>query len=527
MFEHANKFNAYLVGGGIAALATAVYLIRDAHKSGDDIYIFEQDSVLGGCLDGTGSAEQGYVIRGGRMFEEHFVCSWDLFSVIPSLSDPNKTLKDEFFEFNQTFKTESHCRLLKDGRKLDVSSYGLSNKDSIEMLRLIVRSEESLGDSRIEDCFSPSFFETTFWMLWQTTFAFQTWSSAIEMKRYFTRFIHLLPGFNQLKGILRTEYNQYDSVIRPIEKWLNQQGVHFLLNSQVTDIDFDLNSDIKIATSLRCVVDGEEKTIDLVKNDYLFITNGSMVEGASIGSMTSAPNTRSESCSGSWQLWKNIASKSPDFGRPTVFCDHTDLSKWESFTVTLKDASFFDYMESFTGDKAGTGGLVTFTDSSWLMSIVLAYQPHFIGQPENIHVFWGYGLFPDNVGDCVEKKMSDCSGEEILTELFHHLKIKDKQQHYFDKANCIPCMMPFIDSQFMPRKFGDRPQVVPKGANNFAFIGQFAELPDDCVFTVEYSVRSAMTAVYSLMGLNMHVPPIYQGSHDLHVLVDALGAIRR
>ncbi len=518
---------AYIVGGGIASLASAAYLIREGHMAGGDIHIFEQDPVLGGCLDGSGSTEQGYLIRGGRMFEAHFGCTFDLFAGIPSLEDPAQTMEEEFRAFNETFKSESHCRLLRAGAKLDVSSYGLSNADNYDMLKLLFRSEESLADARIVDCFSDAFFVTNYWYLWQTTFAFQKWSSAAEMRRYALRFIHLLPGFNQLKGILRTRYNQYDSIIRPIEKWLTGQGVQFRLNSVVTDIDFDLAGETKTATTLHVSQAGAPKRIELAATDYVFITNGSMVDGASIGSMTRAPTLEAGSDTGSWALWQKLAAKSPAFGRPAVFCGDIDRSKWESFTVTLEDSPFFDFMETFTGNVAGTGGLVTFTDSSWRMSLVLAAQPHFIGQPENVDVFWGYGLYPDNVGDYVKKRMADCSGAEIVREVCHHLRITDRYDEFFSNANCIPCMMPFIDSQFMPRQPGDRPKVVPAGARNFAFIGQFAELPQDCVFTVEYSVRSAQTAVFTLLALAREVTPIYEGHHDIQVLMDALAATRR
>ncbi len=522
-----NESNAYLVGGGIAALASAVYLIRDGGLAGERIRILEQGSVLGGALDGSGSPEDGYLIRGGRMMEAHFVCTWDLLSGIPTLDDPNRSVKTECDEFNRRFVTQSHCRLLRGGEKVDVSSYGLSNRDSLDMLQLMFRSEESLGDSRIADCFSPGFFNTNFWYLWQTTFAFQTWSSAAEMRRYFIRFIHLLPGFNQLIGILRTVHNQYDSVVLPIEKWLKDRGVKFLLRTSVRDIEFDVQTERKRATALHCVHGGVEERVQIGPGDYVFITNGSMVEGSSIGSMTTAPALGAKTDAGAWALWERIAQKSPEFGSPSTFCAHIDLSKWESFTVTLKDSRFFDFMERFTGNVAGTGGLVTFTDSNWLMSLVLARQPHFRGQPENIHVFWGYGLFPDQRGNRVTKKMSECTGEEIIEELCHHLRVTDKQSEYFAGAICIPCIMPFIDSQFLPRKPGDRPRVVPRGAVNFAFIGQFAEVPDDCVFTVEYSVRTAQTAVYSLLGLGKEVSPIYRGHHDIHVLIDALSAVRR
>ena len=118
------------------------------------------------------------------------------------------------------------------------------------------------------------------------------------------------------------------------------------------------------------------------------------------------------------------------------------------FTVTLKNTVFFDRMEAFTGNKAGTGGLVTLKDSNWLMSVVLAHQPHFFGQPEDVRVFWGYGLHPDRVGNFVAKPMGECTGKEILRELLGHLNFGLET---IVSANCIPCRMPYITSMFMPR----------------------------------------------------------------------------
>jgi len=518
---------AYLVGGGIASLASAIYLVKEGHLSGKNIHILEQEDKIGGALDGSGSPDEGYLIRGGRMHEEHFVCLWDLLSNIPTLDHPDKTVRDETFEFNKKIMTSSKSRLLKEGRKMDVSSYGLGNRDKFDMLKLIFHPEEALGARRIEEWFSPDFFKTVFWLLWSTTFAFQRWSSVAEMRRYFIRFIHLLPDFHKLGGIMRTVYNQHDSVVLPIKTWLKDQGVQFSMNSPVTDINFDIKDGEKSARAIHYLVDGEPKKILLSKDDYLFITLGSMVESSSIGSMTSPPLLKPKAPAGAWALWDNIAAKHKDFGRPGVFCDSIDLSKWMSFTVTLKDPTFFKHMEEFTGNVAGTGGLVTLTDSNWYMSVVLAHQPHFINQPEDVFVFWGDGLLPDKEGNFVRKKMSDCTGEEILIELFSHLGIMEKMKPIMDKANCLPCMMPFIDSQFMPRVAGDRPQVRPEGSTNFAFLGQFVEVPDDCVFTVEYSVRTAQMAVYSLLNLKKEVSPVYKGIHDINVLLDGFKAINR
>ena len=94
-----------------------------------------------------------------------------------------------------------------------------------------------------------------------------------------------------------------------------------------------------------------------------------------------------------------------------------------------------------------------------------------------------------------------------------------------DVVNCIPVAMPFIDSLFMPRGAGDRPKVLPDGASNFAFLGQLAEQPRDCVFTVEYSVRSAQTAVYGLFETDKSVIPVYDSIHKPQVLIRAMKAI--
>ena len=86
-------------------------------------------------------------------------------------------------------------------------------------------------------------------------------------------------------------------------------------------------------------------------------------------------------------------------------------------------------------------------------------------------------------------------------------------------------MMPFITSQFLRREKGDRPDVVPEGWYNLGFVGQFVELPDDVVFTVEYSIRSAQAAVSRLLGLKTEPPPVYKGQIMPGVLFKAFKAL--
>ncbi len=516
----------YLIGSGIASLASAVYLEKDVKIPGENIHILEKDSIPGGALDGAGNAEKGFVVRGGRMHEKHYECYWELLSHIPSLEDPNISVRDESYDFNERFVSNAQARLLKGGKKIDVSSYGLSFKQQAALLKLTYVSEKSLGNKRIEDWFEQAFFDTNFWYIWTTMFAFQKWSSLAEMRRYMKRFIHLVAGLNRLGGVMRTKYNQYDSVVRPMKKYLEAKGVKFEMGKEVVDIDFNLAVDKKTATILYLKNKNE---IVLKKNDYVFITNGSITESTDNGSWDSPAKLKGLEASGAWQLWKKIAPKDPAFGDPSPFCDHIDLQKWYSFTATIKDSTFHDYMENFSGNVDGTGGLVTLTDSNWLMSFVIARQPHFPNQPDDVKIFWGYGLYPDRKGNYINKTMAECTGAEILEELYYHLKIQEIMKPITNagKVNCIPVAMPFIDSLFMPRNLGDRPNVVPKGATNFAFLGQFAEVPKDCVFTVEYSVRTAQTAVYELFDIGKKVHPMYDSVHNPKYLLDALIAISR
>jgi len=518
--------NVYLIGSGIASLASAVYLEKDAGVPGQNIHILEKDKIAGGALDGAGNAEKGFVVRGGRMHEMHYECYWELLSHIPSLEDPEVSVRDESYEFNERFVSNGQARLLKAGKKIDVSSYGLSFSQQADFLKLTYVSEKSLGNKRIEDWFDHDFFETNFWYIWTSMFAFQKWSSLAEMRRYMKRFIHLVDGLYKLGGVMRTKYNQYDSVVRPMRGYLEEKGVQFEMDREVVDIDFDISADRKTATILHMK---DKSEILLGENDYVFFTNGSITESTDNGSWDRPAKLKGIAESGSWTLWKKIAAKDPAFGNPAPFCDNIDLQKWYSFTATMQDSTFLDYMENFSGNVDGTGGLVTLTDSNWLMSIVIARQPHFPTQPKDVKIFWGYGLYPDRKGNYVDKTMAECTGAEMLEELYYHLKIQDLMKPITDagKVNCIPVAMPFVDSLFMPRVRGDRPEVIPEHATNFAFLGQFAEAPKDCVFTVEYSVRTAQMAVYGLFETGKEVHPMYDSAHNPKYLLGALKAISR
>lgn len=512
----------FMVGGGIGCMAAAAFLIRDAGVPGGNITIYEALPLLGGSLDGAGNPQDGYSMRGGRMLTtDNYECTWGLFKSIPSLRDPHMSVFAETIEFNERIKSHSRARLVDANRAIvDVSSMGFTMSDRLELVRIAEASEERLGASRITDWLSPPFFTTRFWYMWQTTFAFQPWHSAVEFKRYLHRFMKEFSRIETLAGVKRTVFNQYDSLVRPLQSWLEQQGVKVRKGRMVTDLAVSSIDGKFAATALTVRQDGSTETVAVGADDFVLLQNASMTDASSLGSMTRAPTPLTKVDSGGWALWERLAKVHPEFGNPAAFNSSIPESYWASFTVTLEDAAFFDNMEAFSGNQAGTGGLVTFKDSRWLMSIVLAHQPHFANQPEGVYVFWGYALHPDRVGDFVAKPMSGCGGRDILRELCGHLNFDFDAN--FTTANCIPCRMPYITSMFMPRRKGDRPLPVPSCAKNLAMVSQFVEIPEDVVFTVEYSVRAAQTAVYQLCGIEREIPPILHHDRSVKVNFDAV-----
>lgn len=522
---------AYLVGSGIATLAAAFFLIRDGHMEGKNITIFERKSVNGGALDGSGNLEDGYIIRGGREMEEHYECTWDLFGDIPTLEDPERTVLDDMKEINDWDPNVSAKRVIQNrGEKVDSSTLGLKDHHIKQLTKLFLAKEEDLGNLTVKQFFTPDYFETNMWLLWRSMFAFQTWHSVVEMKRYMERFIHLLPGMTELRNILSSRYNQYDSFVLPLVKWLEDHGVKIENNTLVTDLDIEISGKEKSVTGIHLVQNGEEKHIKTTRSDLVFVINGSMTEGSTLGSMNKAPELNRE-LGPVWSLWKNIAAKDPAFGKPEIFYENIDKTKWESFTVTFKDSKIAGIIRNFTNrdpysGRVVTGGIITIKDSNWGMSFTLSRQPHFANQSDNVLVLWAYGLFADNEGDYIKKKMSECTGEELLTELLYHIGVEgDLMEEIVDSAIVIPAMMPHITSQFMPRVKGDRPEVVPEGSVNLAFLGQFVEMEGDCVFTVEYSVRSAMMVVYKLLNLDKQVPEIYPSKYDIRDVINATKAL--
>jgi len=524
-----DKKSAYLVGAGLASLSAACFLVRDGQMKGERIHILEELSLPGGACDGTLDVQKGFIIRGGREMENHFECLWDLFRSIPSLEIEGASVLDEFYWLNKKDPNYSLMRVTEN-RGQDAHTDGkfaLSERASMEIAKLFMTRDEDLYDKKITDVFTEDFFSSNFWLYWRTMFAFEEWHSALEMKLYIQRFIHHMGGLPDLSAVKFTKYNQYESLILPMIKYLEANGVQFQYDTKVKNVVFDINGGKKLAKKIVCQHGDKEECIDLTENDLVFVTNGSCTENSSLGDDNNSP-VFNDSVGGCWELWRNIAAQDPAFGCPDKFCTNTKATNWESATITTLDNRIPPYIEKickrdpFSG-KVVTGGIITVKDSKWLMSYTLNRQPHFKAQPKDQLVVWVYGLFSDVPGDYIKKPMKECTGVEITEEWLYHIGVPEDQIHDMatKSAHCIPCMMPYITAFFMPRTKGDRPKVVPEGSINFAFMGQFADTQRDTVFTTEYSVRTAMEAVYTLLEVDRGVPEVFASCYDIRVLLDS------
>jgi oleate hydratase len=524
----------WLVGAGLASMSAAAFMIRDGQLSGAKITILERLALPGGALDGIKEPKRGFIIRGGREMEDHFECLWDLFRSVPSIEIEGASVLDEFYWLNKDDPNYSLCRATVN-RGQDAHTDGLFTLNAAaqkEIVKVFLASRSEMENKRINEVFGRDFLDSNFWLYWRTMFAFEEWHSALEMKLYLHRFIHHVGGLPDLSTLKFTKYNQYESLVLPLYRWLLDQGVTFHFDTEVTDIDFDISTDRKQANRIHWTRDGVPGGVDLGPDDLVLTTIGSLTENSANGDHHT-PAQLNTGPAPAWDLWRRIAAKNSCFGHPDVFGGHIPETKWESATVTTLDRRIPQYIQKickrdpFSG-KVVTGGIVTARDSAWLLSWTVNRQPHFKQQPSDQIVVWLYGLFVDVPGDYVDKPMQDCTGEEITQEWLYHLGVPEDEipELAANGATTVPVMMPYVTAFFMPRAAGDRPDVVPEGAVNFAFIGQFAETTRDCIFTTEYSVRTGMEAAYRLLGVDRGVPDVFNSTYDIRSLLAAAVHLR-
>lgn len=534
--EGVEKKSAYIIGTGLAGLTAAFYLVRDGQMPGNHIHLLEKLELAGGSCDGYKDVHKGFYMRGGREMDNHFEIMWDVFRDVPSIETPNVSVLDEYYWLNKHDPNYSLCRAtVNKGEDAHTDKLFKLDKDSAMALsQLFITPEADLEDKKISDVLPESFWETNFWLYWQTMFAFQKWSSALEMKRYLCRYVHHIDGLPDFSALRFTKYNQYESMILPLIEYLKKHDVDVQFGMDVKNVVIEEVDGKKTAKELIYIKDNEEHSIPLTADDLVFITNGCCTDTSSYGDQTHAPdlsgivNGQGES----WDLWKNIAkqAKHDEYGHPDVFCSDTEATNWMSATVETSNEDIIQHIMNICkrdprAGKVTTGGIVTVKDSvnNWFLSWTINRQPQFRSQNKDTVLVWLYALHTDTEGNYIKKAMRDCTGEEICQEWLYHIgmdesKIKDYSEN---ACNTTTCFMPYINAFFQPRKNVDRPKVVPEGAVNFAFIGQFAETPRDTIFTTEYSMRTGMESVYTLLNVDRGVPEVWGSQYDIRELLRA------
>lgn len=522
--------SAYIVGLGLAGLSAACFLVRDAQMPGKNIHMLERLPVAGGSCDGILDNTRGWVMRGGREMDNHFEVMWDLYRSIPSIENPEISVLDEYYWLNKEDPNFSLCRATENcGEDAHTDGkFDMTPGAAMQLLKIFMTPDRELEGKTMDEFFDDEFYATNFWLYWQTMFAFEKWHSALEMKLYVQRFIHHIGGLPDFKALRFTRYNQYESMILPMLKYLEDHGVSVEYGVDVKNIAFDITPEKKVAKKIEYVKDGKKGSYDLTENDLVFYTNGCHCDCSIYGDQNTAPLINIKDGEGdSWDLWRKIAAQDPSFGHPEVFCSNIKETKWESATVTVKKGPIIDYIQKickrdpFSG-RVVTGGIVTCKDSKWLMSWTINRQQQFRAQPKDEITVWVYGLYGEEIGDFVKKPMEECTGKEICMEWLYHIGVPtDKIEQYADECNTVPVQMPYVTAFFEPRKTGDRPKVVPEGCVNVGFLGQFADTVRDTVFTTEYSMRTAMEAVYTLCDVDRAVPEVYGSVYDVRCLTDA------
>jgi oleate hydratase len=505
---------AHIVGGGFGGLAAAALLIRNAGVPGQDITIYEADDRLGGGFFLDGNAQTGYNLP-GSIFDKEFRCAFDLLATIPTEAYPNISVKEQFFTFNYEHPFVDQVHIVdRDLRPVHGPRFGLSLSDGFSLAKLSLTPEARLDGQRIEEFFSPPFFKTEFWLLWSTLMGSLPQHSVIEFRRYMNRFVYLFPDLSTMAHVLRSQFNQHEAFVKPLVAWLKKGGVNFVKGAFVQDIGFAASPGRMTANRLDYQLRGAPASVAVAPEDIVLVTTGSQAADLSPGSMKKAPGPPATP-GRSWALWEQLAKKYKGFGNPDAFFgdDRIADSRWVTFTVTTTGKDFFDQMTMLTRSDPGSGGLLTLKDSNWVLSLSIFYQPEILSQPLGTSVWWGYGLYPELKGNYVEKRMDECTGEEILQEVLGHLRFDDKEA-IMSSSICIPCNMPYVNNIWLPRKRGDRPPVVPEGVTNLGLIGQYVELEQDIAFTFEYSTRTAWEAIYRLLKRGPAPPPVYQGQWD-------------
>lgn len=551
-----------MIGAGLANLAAAVYLIQEGHWNGDAITFYSLDDH--GSNDGSTTSEaaddywsqqhplentRGYLARGGRMLNYRtYVDLMDLLERIPSATESGLTAAQDTYEFDAAHPTFDKARLMEGGKGIIAAGHlGLNNTDRLLLTKLIMmpdEDEEKLDNISIAEYFkhSPHIFQTNFWYMWETTFAFRLQSSAQELRRYMHQMIYEFTQIEHLVGVNRTRYNQFESIMLPLINYLKEQGCHFVLNRRVTEFKFKpttMQDEITVTKiSMTNTETNETEEIEIDDQTAVIFTNGSITDSATLGDYDT-PATENPDYGAAASLWKQISEQFYNLGKPDKFFADRSASEWVSFTLTTKNHLLLDEITRITTQVPGnalnsflsTEPITPLGQKDVNMSIVVHHQPHFTTQKPNETVIWGYFLYPRRRGEFVQKPYVEMTGKEMAQELIGQLakvdpgpvNIKTKEAEILASiVNNIPVYMPYASALFNNRAKSDRPEVIPENSTNLAFTGEFVEQPFQMIFTEQSAVRSGEIAAFHFAGIPMaHLVNTPRYDRDLKTLMRA------
>jgi oleate hydratase len=500
-----------LVGGGIASLAAAAFLIRDAAVPGERIRIVASAGRSGGAMvsgqvEGRPELVADNAVR--SMDAKASACLWDLLGSITTLTDPGTTVLDEIDRVNRQERSPAEVKLVgADHRLVQADREGEAAERREMLAALGAGSDQELAGRRIDEVVPADLLETDFWFLWSTLYRLRRASSALDLRIALLRHPPDLPP----PGLHRTRRSEYESIIRPLQQWLRVRGVVFTHGATVTDMDLTRDAaGRRRVTRLHLNSRGRASTIELGPRDHVLATLGSMAADRAYGDGEHSPALDRVHRDGSWSLWEAIARREPDFGRPSVFTSHVTDTAWLAFTVTSSSTDLTWHAGRLSGGRDGVGQL-TFRDSPWQLTLAVPRQPHFTARwPE--HTAVGYGLRFDTPGAHVPATLLEADGRQLLDELIGQLGIERGAATVRLTTHVVSTLLPYAGSPSAPRSPGDRPDPVPAASRNLAFLGQYVEIPGDLAFSMEYSVRSAMHAVYGLLDVDREIPAPYRAA---------------
>jgi oleate hydratase len=514
------NIDAWIFGSGTEALASAVYLIKDAKVHPPRIHIIDKHLFSEQISHRPGSWSDGYdqfaaclPVPAGLPMERLLASLPSTQSQGPSLLDEIQTAEANRVPKKRNVRTCFLAMTKGSVNHIPTDSLNLSTKHRIALIRLLCKRERYLSQRQVQDLLPEDFFQCPFWAIWSAQFGFQPWHSAAELRRSIRQYLPQFHSLSILSCLDITGYYQYESLYLPIYNFLQSCGVDFRYGVEVKDMQVS-NDNVKQKVIGFNLVQGKlQLRKQLGENDIVIINIGSTISGSAVGTNNSTPVWQSLDADDlfdqNWSVWLDLGNKHKGLGNPYNFCTRQSESMMESFTITTQDLVLYDDLRSLSKCTSEAGAFIFLGDSNWKINLCIPAQPVFSSQPQDVRVLWGFAHAPRVEGNYVRRILLHSSGADILSEILAHLNL-----HYnppLSRTVTIPRAMPRMGSLFLTRALNDRPSIMP--LSNVGLVGPFTELSGYTCADVSYGIRTAKMAVYKLMGLEGELEdPLYSST---------------